>query len=853
MRAPLILVALAACGNAATAGGDDANGNDPARTCLSPEADRTGTQTLTDALGTATVEAADATPCLRHYTLSSTAPRRDNSPPNGEGVDEVDGWPTLRTGNDMFDAMYALALSETRQASVSYIHDAAFSNNEERACGADTGCFETGKSWTYVWTRDTSYAADLGLAALDPDRARGSLEFKLSTMRGGDTEEIVQDTGTGGSYPVSTDRVVWALGADAVLAQMPEGAARDAFMARAYAAISATLDRDREVVFDTSDGLYRGEQSFLDWREQTYPAFVATDVTPIASSKALSTNILHLRALQVAATLGDKLGKSNTYAAWATQLQSAIRGAFWIEDAGMFATFVASPLDSAPARQFDLLGNSLAVLSGVATDAQATKVLAHYPHMGPGAAPVIFPEQQLTRVYHNRAEWPFVTAYWLRAAAQGKNAAVAARAVKSLMRAAALNMSNMENLEIASGAPWVDDGAYSGPVVDSQRQLWSIGGYLSMVQHTLFGVHATSDGLAIEPFVPRELRASLFATTDSLILNDLPWRGTKTSVVLHLPASESAATGAYVVKSMKLNGAAVTGMITRAQLDDSNRIDVELGDPDDATEGVIETRDVAQWHQVFAPRVPTVGNVARSGTQLVLPLAAGGDDLATVTYSIYRDGTRIANAVPGATTSWTDTTANVAAAACYAVETCFTDSGNCSQRSKASCWWDDNYARITSYDASTLTAIGGTASTDHGRFHYDAWGDAGNSLSTPTISATRTGPYLIQAVYGNGAGGVDTGVACGLKRVDVIDTANNATVATGFLVMPQTGSWDTWAESTFVTANLEAGKTYRVVVAQDGTSRNMSALSSFATYGGTGGAGGEFSRVNISELKLLAR
>jgi hypothetical protein len=849
MRVAFLVVALAACGSSAPAGGDDGSGSDAARTCLSPEADRASTQTLTDTLGTATVEVADATPCLRHYTLSSTAPRRDNSPPDGENVDETDGWPTLRTGNDTFDAMYALALAETRQASVAYIHDGAFSNNEEQACGGDTGCFQTGQAWTYVWTRDTSYAADLGLAELDPERARGSLEFKLSTMRGGDREEIIQDTGTGGSYPVSTDRVVWALGADAVLAQLPEGADRDAFMARAYAAISATLDRDREIVFDATDGLYRGEQSFLDWREQSYPAFVATDVTPIASSKALSTNILHLRALQIAAQLGDKLGHSNTYAAWASDLEGTIRSAFWLEDAGMFATFVASPLDPAPARQFDLLGNSLAVLSGVATDEQATKVLAHYPHMGPGAAPVIFPEQQLTRVYHNRAEWPFVTAYWLRAAAHTNNATVATRAIKSLLRAAALNMSNMENLEIASGAPYVDDGAYSGPVVNSHRQLWSIAGYLSMVQHTLFGVHATSDGLAIEPFVPRDLRVSLFAKTDSLILNDLPWRGTKTSIVLHLPAITDT-TGAYVVKSVKLNGATTTGAITREQLDDSNRIDVELADPDAAAADPIATRDVAQWHQVFAPRVPAVGTLTRNGAQLVLPLSAD-DDTSTITYSIYRDGARIASAVPGATTSWTDTAANVAGAPCYAVETCFTDSGNCSQRSKASCWWDDNYARITSYSASTLTAVGGTASNDHGRFHYDAWGDAGNSLST-TVAPTRTGSYLIQAVYGNGAGGVDTGVACGVKRVDVIDTASNATVATGFLVMPQAGSWDTWADSTFVTANLTAGKTYRVVVAQDATSRNMSAFSSFATYAGTGGAS-EFSRVNISELKLLAR
>ena len=54
-------------------------------------------------------------------------------------------------------------------------------------------------------------------------------------------------------------------------------------------------------------------------------------------------------------------------------------------------------------------------------------------------------------VYHNRALWPFVTAYGLRAATHVKNVAVADAAYDSLMRGAALNMSNMENLEWLSG------------------------------------------------------------------------------------------------------------------------------------------------------------------------------------------------------------------------------------------------------------------------------------------------------------------------------------------------------------------------------------------------------------------
>src|SRR5690606_16236077 len=113
---------------------------------------------------------------------------------------------------------------------------------------------------------------------------------------------------------------------------------------------------------------------------------------------------------------------------------------------------IPSVLDPAPVRRFDLLGTSLAVLAGVVGGEEARSVVAGYPAYGPGA-PVQWPQQQPTRIYHNRAEWPFVTAYALRAAAHVGNERVAEKMVRALVRGAALNLSNMENLEAASGAP----------------------------------------------------------------------------------------------------------------------------------------------------------------------------------------------------------------------------------------------------------------------------------------------------------------------------------------------------------------------------------------------------------------
>ncbi|WP_434430255.1 hypothetical protein [Aeromonas veronii] len=117
--------------------------------------------------------------------------------------------------------------------------------------------------------------------------------------------------------------------------------------------------------------------------------------------------------------------------------------------------------------------------------------------MGPYGAPVYFPQQPDMPVYHNRAIWPFVSAYGLKAAAMVQNVAVVDHHIDSLMRGAALNLSNMENLEWLSGQPSLMDLTHpdlTGPVINSQRQLWSVGGYLGMVTDTTFGYKVEEGG-----------------------------------------------------------------------------------------------------------------------------------------------------------------------------------------------------------------------------------------------------------------------------------------------------------------------------------------------------------------------
>ena len=415
------------------------------------------------------------------------------------------------TASTLFDGLYAMAQDDLAQDSITEIHDGAYDHDRAIPCH----CFQTGEKWPYVWTRDLSYSVDLGLWRYDAARSRNGLLFKLSGVRAKDVPQgphskqlfPMQDTGSGGSWPISTDRVVWFLGARHLLDDEPFGD-------KVWQALNDTLAQDRDYAFDARLGLYRGETSFLDWREQTYPGWTKDNVVFIGQSFALSTNVLHYEALQLAARMAAQRGdaRAKQYEAQADALKQAINEHFWRADRGMYMSYIGG--DGLPVEAYDLLGLSLAVTSGVADEARARSSLAHYP-VWPAGSPVIWPERADESVYHNRAIWPFVSVYALRAARKVDDPRLIAFEIESLMRGAALAGSNMENYELVTQATHVDEGKLSGPVVDSPRQLWSVAGYLDMVTEGVFGFEA--DG-RVEPKLPASLLPMLFGKRDAITL-----------------------------------------------------------------------------------------------------------------------------------------------------------------------------------------------------------------------------------------------------------------------------------------------------------------------------------------------
>ncbi|HEY8073857.1 MAG TPA: hypothetical protein VIF62_07105 [Labilithrix sp.] len=730
----------------------------------------------------------------RSYVLTSTAPRRDALPASPRIVREREDAPRIRTNSVLFDALYALAIDEAREASVAAIRDAAFDDGRPTPCA----CFETGRKWTYVWTRDTAYSTDLGLAALDPTRARSSLEYKLSERRGGGGLEVVQDTGSGGSWPVSTDRVVWALGASRLLDEL-DGDERRAFADRAFEAMRNTVLHDRAVVFDAADGLYRGEQSFLDWRAQTYPAWTATDTREIGLSKALSTNVLHALALETTARLAREHGDgalADRLTSWARDLRAAIRERFWREDDGLFATYLPTFFDPAAARRYDLLGEALAVLSGVADERQAARVVASYP-FAPEGPPVVFPEEPDVPVYHNRAVWPFVTAYALLAARHVGNAAAGDRAVASLVRNAALNLSNMENFELATG----DTAA---PVVDSQRQLWSIAAHLAMVERVIFGRETSADGVRFRPWVTPGVHATWLGGAQTITLERAPFRGRRVRVVVRLPPPSGDA--AYAIASASIDGRPIDPSAwlpaSAFSLGGTSTIVVTLAPSSSSSR--VRVVDTASHEALFAPRTPRV----TLGPDGALAIDANGEAPAAIAYDVFHDGREVAHRVPGTTTTWRDASP---ASGCYTVESVFVATGNASHHARPACAW-----------RSALVALGS---------------------DLPAFTVAQSGAYALEIVASN-PGDVTTGITCAVRHVRVLSDATS--IADGYVFVPHGGD-----ASSYLRVRLEANRPYRVVVELDDRATNMSLFAHFSRYGGRGGRDGASNTLLVQGARLF--
>lgn len=413
-------------------------------------------------------------------TSKALSPTEIVSDYHGEGghwklKEDLSSFPQFTADNNiMIVALYNMALEEMQMN-----------------LRSDT-TFMAGALWPDTWTRDVVYSIYFSFSWIRQDISKRTL--RKQTLK--KPKEALQDTGTGGSWPISTDRVVWALAAWEYYLVTGD---KD-WLEEAYEGLSYTATKDIHVAFDKNVGLFRGETCSMDWRTHTYPDWFSNE--NIGESFSSGTNALHMFMYEFLIRSGKILGKSNNeikvWEKYHTAVKDGLNKLFWNEKQGLYNAYLYPEfMNYRPTQRVDAMSNGLCALLGAASPEQISTIIENFPLYPYGAA-VLYPTIPDDFAYHNKSVWAVWQTPYMYAAKRAGNIVAANHIMKSQIRQGAMFLTHKENMTY-------DTGYDRNTALNSDRQLWSVASYVSMVYRMLFGMDMTETGLQFNPVIPRDL------------------------------------------------------------------------------------------------------------------------------------------------------------------------------------------------------------------------------------------------------------------------------------------------------------------------------------------------------------
>lgn len=641
---------------------------------------------------------------------------------------DVSAFPQYQSDYVLTDAMYNLSLEEMI-----------------RAVEKDS-TLRTGKEWAGVWTRDVSYSIILSMAVLQPKVAQYSLMRKVKDGM------IIQDTGTGGAYPISTDRMIWAVAAWEIYKVTGD----NAWLQTAFPIIEKSLTYDLLNAIDPTTGLVKGESSFLDWREQTYPEWMQP--ADIFESQCLGTNAVHFQAHTVLAAMAKELGQEDVatkHSSVASGIAAAINKHLWLEDKGYYGQFLYGRNYKSLSPKSEALGEALCVLFDIADQSRANRIVSSTP-VTPYGIPCIYPYIPNIPPYHNNGIWPFVQAYWTMAAAKTGNEKAVLESMSAIYRPASLFLTNKENFVAVSGD-------YVGTQINSDNMLWSLSGQVALVYKVLFGINYQVEGIQLRPFVPKAMQGVR-------ALRNFKYR----NAILDF---EMEGYG-NVIESVTMDGAALADALIPATVNGKHIVKIKLAN--NVSEGNVN--QIANDFSLPAPDVTLKEN------ELAWSNVEGA-----VQYKVLENGV-----VVNTTTATTFNIERKLAGEFQVV--CIDAKGFESFASEPLLFVGS--AKVIQVEMETFKAKSNKT--------YQGFSGSGfipvtvnNNTTVPfTVNVTEPGIYAVDFRYSNGNGPINTENKCAIRALEYNG------VQMGTVVFPQRGTneWSDWGYSNSVLITLEKGK-----------------------------------------------
>ena len=642
---------------------------------------------------------------------------------------DISPYPQYKSGIMLSDAVYNLSLEEMLKAI------------------EPDSTFRTGKEWGGVWTRDISYSIILAMAHLQPRVAMFSLMRKVNAKK-----KIIQDTGTGGAWPVSTDRMVWAVAAW----ELYKATGDKDWLQNAYIIVKNSIEDDIHNAHDPETGLVKGESSFLDWREQTFPKWMQP--ADIFESECLGTNAVHYQANNVLSQMATALMDTKAavkYKAIAERIKKGINQYLWIPEKGYYAQFRYGRNYKFVSPRSEALGEALCVIFGIADEARAKQIVASTPVTDYGIS-CIFPQIPNIPPYHNNAVWPFVQTYWLWAGAKAGNERSVLESISDIYRPAALFLTNKENLV-------VDNGDFNGTQINSSVMLWSLSGNISIVHKVLFGIRFNANNLAFEPFVPKAMEGKR-------TLDNFKYRGAVLNIEMQGYGN--------MIKSFLLDGKESQPMIP-ASLKGTHNIKIVLAN---TVNGSDKINKVANYYSLPAPTVKYESN------KLSWESVKGAS-----LYRILQNGKLLTE---------TTNTYSLLPVKMFAEYSVIAVDAN-----KVESFASEPQAvsNGVSYQVTELEDIAGKANYPYKGFMGNGFTEISTTVNTSInipVKIEKAGLYMVFFRYANGNGPTNTENKCAIRtlKVDGVEKA--------VFVFPQRGKeeWSNWGYSNIIKVELKEGK-----------------------------------------------
>jgi hypothetical protein len=656
---------------------------------------------------------------------------------------DISAFPQYHSPDVLPDALYNLALEEMQNAI------------------EPDSTFRTGKEWAGVWTRDISYSIILSMGILQPKVAMISLKKKVKNGK------IIQDTGTGGAYPISTDREIWAVAAWEVYKVTGD---KD-WLKYAYEVIKNSIDDDLHNIHDSETGMVKGESSFLDWREETYPIWMQP--ADIYESECLGTNAVHFEANMVLAKMASVLGfqdDEKKYNNVAAQIKNGVNKYLWQEHKGYFGQYLYGRNFKILSPKSEALGEALSIFFDVADKEKQDKIVSNTP-VTPYGISCIYPQIPGIPPYHNNAIWPFVESYWALASAKAGNEESVVRAISSVYRPAALFLTNKENFVAANGD-------YAGTQINSSNMLWSLSGSISLVYKVLFGMQFNADNLSFSPFVPK-----VFNGTRTL--DNFKYRNAVLNIEMDGYGSS--------IKSFSIDGKESSEHEVSSTLQGNHTIKIILSNKD------IPSKKINSVENIFSPQMPTVNY--NNGT------LSWNDTSKNISYKILQNGKVLKET---SDTSLKIDTNKYGDYQIIAID-----------KNKTESFASEPLQIYPSANKQIIQIEDFVSKSDKPYQGFTGKGfiEISKTINRKidfTINVKEDGNYILDVRYANGNGPINTENKCAFRTI----TIDNKT--TGTLVFPQRGKdeWSNWGWSNSIKVALAKGL-HHVTISFEAWNENM--------------------------------